>query len=161
MKDIEFKTETQKFKYRVNGLTINNGKLLTLLMKNKTSYCLPGGHVELGEDSRSAMIREMEEEINTSVNIDKELAIVENFYTDKNNFKTHEISCYYTVVPNDWSQIPSTDYIKTENDKGEIKEHHFVWLDLDKIDEYDLRPSYLKNKLHKKNYNFEHLIIKE
>ena len=79
MKDIEFKTENEKFKYRVNGLVIRNGKLLTLLMKNKTSYCLPGGHVELGEDSRSAMMREMQEEIEASITIDKELAIVENF----------------------------------------------------------------------------------
>lgn len=161
MKDIEFKTENQKFKYRVNGLIIRDGKLLTLLMKNKTSYCLPGGHVELGEDSRSAVIREMQEEINTAVVIDKELAIVENFYTDKNHFDTHEISYYYTVIPNDWSQIPSVDYTKTENDKGEWKEHHFVWLPLKEIDTYDLRPSYLKEKLLRNHYDFEHLIIKE
>lgn len=161
MKDIEFKMENEKFKYRVNGLVINNGKLLTLLMKNKTSYCLPGGHVELGEDSRSAMIREMQEEIDTSVDIDKELAIVENFYTDKNNYRTHEISHYYIVTPSSWDKIPSTDYIKAENDKGEIKKHHFVWLDLDKISTYDLTPNYLKEKLIKNDYNFEHLIVEE
>ncbi len=161
MKDIEFKTETQKFKYRVNGLVINNGKLLTLLMRNKTSYCLPGGHVELGEDSISATIREMQEEINASVTIDKELAVVESFYIDKNNFNTHEISYYYTVIPNDWSQIPTTDYTRTENDKGKIKEHNFVWIDLNNIDAYDLKPNYLKQKLQNNNYNFEHLIIKE
>ena len=55
-------------------------------MKNNISYCLPGGHVELGEDSKTAILREMLEEINTSVSIDKELAIVENFYLDKKNF---------------------------------------------------------------------------
>lgn len=161
MNDIEFKTESQKFKYRVNGLVINNGKLLTLLMNNKASYCLPGGHVELGEDSRSAMIREMQEEIDTSVIIDKELAIVENFYTDKNNYRTHEINHYYIVTPSSWDKIPSTDYTKVENDKGEIKGHNFVWLDLNKINEYDLRPNYMKDKLYRNNYLFEHLIIKE
>lgn len=161
MKDIEFKTDSEKFKYRVNGLVINNGKLLTLLMKNKTSYCLPGGHVELGEDSRTATIREMQEEIDTAVSIDKEIAIVENFYTDKNNYKTHEISYYYTVLLDNWDKVSTNDYTRTENDKGEIKEHNFVWLDLDKIDTYDLRPNYLKEKLIKNNYNFEHLIIKE
>lgn len=103
----------------------------------------------------------MEEEINTSVTIDKEIAIVENFYIDKNNFNTHEISYYYTVIPNDWSQIPTTDYTRTENDKGKIKEHNFVWIDLNNINDYDLKPNYLKQKLQNNNYNFEHLIIKE
>ena len=51
MKDIEFKNETQKFKYRVNGIVIYNNKILTIKMKNNVSYCLPGGHVELGEDT--------------------------------------------------------------------------------------------------------------
>ena len=34
MEDIEFKTETKKFKYRVNGIVIYNNKLLTIKMKN-------------------------------------------------------------------------------------------------------------------------------
>ena len=161
MADIAIKTPSDKFKYRVNGLIIRDGKLLTLQMKDKTSYCLPGGHIELGEDSRSATMREMEEEVDTSVTIQKELAIVENFYTDRNGLKTHEISHYYTVTPNSWEKIPSTDYTKSENDKGEMKEHHFVWLDLEKIDTYDLRPSYLKDIMMKNANSFEHLIIKE
>ena len=79
MEDIEFKTETKKFKYRVNGIVIYNNKLLTIKMKNNISYCLPGGHVELGEDTKTAMLREMLEELDTPVSIDKELAFVENF----------------------------------------------------------------------------------
>ena len=42
MEDIEFKTTNKKFKCRVNGLIIHDGKILTLRMKNNTSYCLPG-----------------------------------------------------------------------------------------------------------------------
>ena len=137
MKDIEFKSSTQKFKYRVNGVIINNNKLLTLKMKNNISYCLPGGHVELGEDSKSAILREMLEEIGTPVSIVKELAIVENFYLDKNNFQTHEISFYYVVNPD-----------------------NFEWLDISMLEDYDFRPEFLKEKLIDKNYNFEHIIKK-
>ena len=92
---------------------------------------------------------------------DKELAIVENFYMDKNNFDTHELSFYYTVIPNDWSQIPATDYTKAENDNGEIKKHTFVWLELKDINNYDLKTNFLKQNLQNNNYNFEHIIIKE
>lgn len=59
MDDIELKTETQKLKFRVSGITIRDGKILTLLMKNKTTYCLPGGHIEMGEDSKSTVLREI------------------------------------------------------------------------------------------------------
>ena len=85
MEDIEIKTDKKKFKYRVNGIVIKDNKILTIKMKNNVSYCLPGGHVELGEDSKTAIIREMLEELDTNVTIQKELAVVENFYTDKNS----------------------------------------------------------------------------
>jgi ADP-ribose pyrophosphatase YjhB (NUDIX family) len=59
MKDIEFKTDSKKFKYRVNGFIIHNNKILTIKMKNNISYCLPGGHVELDKDTRTAILREL------------------------------------------------------------------------------------------------------
>lgn len=160
MKDIKIQTDTQKFKYRVNGIIIQNNRILTIKMKNNISYCLPGGHVELGEDSNSAIIREMLEEINTKITIQKELAIAENFYIDKNNLLTHEISFYYIVKPDNFSNIPLGDYLRCENDKGKLKQHNFVWLDIDSLKDFDLRPSFIKEKLINNNYIFEHIIIK-
>jgi len=161
MVDIEIKTDTQKFKYRVNGIVIKNNKLLTLRMKNNTSYCLPGGHIEFGENSKAAIYREMLEELNTNVLIDKEFAVVENFYTDKNNLQTHEISFYYIVKPDNFAKIPLHDYSTEEIDKGELKQHNFVWLDLDKLNEYDFQPLFIKEKIVNNNLNFEHIIVKE
>ena len=133
MEDIEIKTDKKKFKYRVNGIVIKDNKILTIKMKNNVSYCLPGGHVELGEDSKTAIIREMLEELDTNVTIQKELAVVENFYTDKNSLLTHEISFYYIVNPDNFSNISLEDYSKYENDKGEIKQHNFVWLPINTL----------------------------
>ena len=39
MKDIELKTNEKKFKYRVNGIIIHDGKVLALKMKNNMSTC--------------------------------------------------------------------------------------------------------------------------
>lgn len=160
MEDIEIKTDKKKFKYRVNGIVIKDNKILTIKMKNNISYCLPGGHIELGEDSKTAVIREMLEELDTNVNIQKELAIVENFYTDKNGLLTHEISFYYIVNPDNFSNISLEDYSKYENDKGEIKQHNFVWLPINTLREFDFRPTFVKEKLINNNYEFEHIIIK-
>lgn len=160
MRDLEIKNNTKKFKYRVNGIIIKNNKILTIKMKNNISYCLPGGHVELGEDSNTAIIREMLEEVNTNVTINKEFAVVENFYTDKNNLLTHEISFYFIVEPENFSKIPLENYSKCENDKGELKQHNFVWLEIDSLKDFDFRPYFIKEKLINNNFNFEHIIIK-
>lgn len=161
MNDIEIKTDLHKFKYRVNGIIIKDNKLLALKMKNNVSFCLPGGHVELSEDTRSAIIREMLEETETEVTISNELAIVESFYKDKHDLSTHEISFYYIVEPKNYDKIPLENYTRIENDKDEIKSHNFEWLELSKLADVDFRPSYIKDKLANHNLLFEHLIIKE
>lgn len=160
MEDIEFRTTEKKFKYRVNGLIIHNGKILTLRMKNNISYCLPGGHVELCESSKEAILREMFEETKTNVSIEKEFAIVENFYIDKNNLETHELSFYYILTPENFNKIKFENYSLMENDKGELKQHNFEWLDISTLDTIDFRPSFIKDKLVSGNYDFEHMIIK-
>lgn len=161
MKDVEIKTNEDKFKYRVNGLVINNNRLLALKMKNNLSYCLPGGHVELGEDSQTAIIREMAEEINTKVTIKCEIAFVENFYKDKNNLNTHELSFYYIVEPENYNNISLKDYTTNELDNEILKSHDFVWLDIASIQNVDLRPSFIKDKLANNNLTFEHIIVKD
>lgn len=159
MEDIELINNENKFKYRVNGIIIHNKKLLALKMKNNISYCLPGGHVEFGENSKKAILREMSEEIQTKVSIEKLFSVVENFYTDKNNLKTHEISFYYLVSPENFDNIKLNNYSVKELDKGGEKQHNFEWLDISSLKNIDFRPSFIKNKLLTENYNFEHIII--
>ena len=48
--------------YGVKGLMIRQGKVL-LLEKHDKGYDLPGGRLEIGEDSRDGLYREMREEI--------------------------------------------------------------------------------------------------
>lgn len=107
------------------------------------------------------MIREMLEETETQVNIEKELAIVENFYLDKNNLQTHEISFYYIVKPENFDNIPLQNYVKIENDKGETKNHNFEWLDISSLKDFDFRPTFIKEKLISQNMDFQHIIIKQ
>lgn len=97
----------------------------------------------------------------TVFSIKKEFAIIENFYLDKNNLKTHEMSFYYIVEPENFDKIPLENYCIEENDKGELKQHNFEWLDIDSLNNYDFRPEFIKTKLMSGNYNFEHMIIEK
>ena len=60
--DIKIDNLYGNFKFRVNGILMHDDEILVVKMKDDSFYCLPGGHVKLGEDSKSAVIREIKEE---------------------------------------------------------------------------------------------------
>lgn len=159
MQDLKIETKTNKFKCRVNGIVILNNKILTIKSPNSNSYYLPGGHIEFTEDSKTAALREMNEELQTEVNIKSTFAIIENFYVDRNNLSTHEISFYYAIESK--KNLPEDDFQLTENDKGVIKTHFFHWIKLNDLKNTDFRPSILKEKLSNNNLDFEHIILKQ
>jgi len=161
MSDIEYIRDREKFKYRVCGIVIKDDKILTINCKDFDAYYLPGGHAEFGEDSKQATIREMLEETETNVTIEKTIAIVENFYIDKHNLNTHEISFYYLVKPENYDNIKLENYSRMENDKGKLKQLNFEWIKLKELKDIDFRPHFLKEKLAKKDYAFEHLIVRQ
>ena len=159
MEDIKLTINKKNFKYRVNGIIIHKERILAL-RRSDGAYCLPGGHVEIGEDSNEAIIREMREETNTQISINKELAIVEFFYIDRNNSETHEISFYYLVEPKEYDKIKEQNISIVDIDNGKIKKHNLEWLNIKELNNIDFRPDYIKSKLIQGDYTFEHQIIK-
>lgn len=150
-----------KFKYRVSGLLVSEDKLLTVDMDNSGFLCLPGGYVEIGEDSKTSIIREMEEETKYKVVINKLVSIVENFFIDKKGDYTHEIALYYLLEISNDNIGEINNYSYCENDNGNIINHNFHWINLADIKKLDFRPNILKEKLSKEDFTFEHFIYKE
>jgi ADP-ribose pyrophosphatase YjhB (NUDIX family) len=78
------------------GLLIDQGKIL-ICQNKQHSYCyLPGGHIELGESAKQALVREIKEELNVSVTIGNFIGAVENKWVS-NTHLTHEISFVFHV----------------------------------------------------------------
>lgn len=155
--DIKIKTDNYNFKFRVSGVVIVENKLLVTDMDNSGFFCLPGGYVELGETTMEAIIREMKEEINKNFEVKEYLGVVENYFINKYTKKMHEISFYYLMHPKDFIDI--NDFIIYEKDGEGIIKQDFKWIDLDEIDNYDIRPEFLKERLRKNDMVFNHLII--
>ncbi len=146
--DISIKSEEGKFKFRVCGILEHNGKYLLVKINTNNFYCLPGGHVELGEDTDAAVLREMHEELDYEVKIKKLLAINQNFFYDQNDYKKfHELGFYYLVEAVDENKINTSDYVREELDKGKIQHLDFKWFDLDQLKTSDVRPSFIKDIL--------------
>ena len=151
MIDIDIKHEDGFFKLRVCGVVKKNNKILTLKASSFDGYCFPGGHIELGELSNKALLREMKEELGIEVEIEHLICVNENVFTNVKGTTSHEIAYYYLVTPK--GEISENDFVVEEMDKGKLKKHNFCWLDINEIEKYSLMPpfigEYLKNN--KKN----------
>ena len=140
--DIRIKADVT-YKSRAAGLVKHNNKFLFVNMDKSPYWCVPGGHIELFENSEKAAIREVEEETGMQVKAKKLFLIQENFYFNKNNLRFHELGFYYLVEPKKGSHIIENQIIE-ENDKGIINHLEFRWLTKQDIQKTEIKPTKIK-----------------
>lgn len=161
MKDsIRMKNDDYYFKFRAAGLLIQDNKVLIVEMDNNGFFCLPGGYVDIGETTEDAVKRELYEEFGKEVRIRKYLGMVENYFETKSLRRMHEISCYYLLELSD-PNVSLQDISLVENDNDHIVRLDFKWVNIGEIDNYDLRPSFLKELVKSSDLEFKHLIFNE
>ena len=84
--DITIDVEDYKLNIRAAGIIIHNNKLLTHRNVNSDHYALPGGRVEIGENSEETIKREILEETGKEIEIKGYISTIENFF-EMNNQK--------------------------------------------------------------------------
>ncbi len=159
MADIKLNIDGNKFKFRVCGLVKNGDKVLIQKIASNKFYCLPGGHVELGEDTKFAVNREITEEIGNPIKDEKLFAIIENFFGGTEGGRYHEIGFYYRA--NLKQEMETKDYTIIENDKGIDKKLEYKWVTKEELQSIDFRPVVLKPLLFEESEKIEHIILKE
>lgn len=134
---MDFRTKFYNGTYavRASAIIIQNNKIY--LIKSSDNYYLPGGAINFREDTSVAVKREVKEELNVAVTIDKLAFIIENQFELRGN-PYHQIEFHYMVTP--LSDL-SLDLIED----GKHKECE--WIDLDDIDKIRLNPAVLKTEL--------------
>ena len=88
--DLTLDVEDYKLNIRAAGVIIHNNKILAHRNLNKDHYCIPGGRVEIGENSEETVKREIQEELGKQIEITGYVATIENFF-EMNESKYHEI----------------------------------------------------------------------
>lgn len=157
--DLKIETEEIKLKVRANGVILNEDKVLMCSINHSGFWCLPGGHIHLGEDSKTASIREINEEVGISFDDSELFLMMESFFIGKNNKQFHELSFYYLMK----GRIPDkklVDYSCDENDEGKIVHLDFKWIKLDELDNFDVRPTALLESLKNRDFRLKHIISK-
>jgi ADP-ribose pyrophosphatase YjhB (NUDIX family) len=85
-----------RFQLRAAAVVIHDRFVLLHRLEGDEFWALPGGRVEPGEDARSALIREMGEELTETVKCDELLYVVENFFAHAGK-PNHEIGLYFAT----------------------------------------------------------------
>ena len=111
------------------GVAVRDGKILLCKAKGGTSAYLPGGHIELGETGREALIREIKEETGLNSTAGRFLGVVENSFVQKGK-KHSEINLVYELELEspDGTVSAAEDWIE------------FEWRELSDIDAANLLP---------------------
>ena len=146
--DLPLNVEDYILNVRACVMIVHNSKILTHKNVNKDHYSLPGGRVEIGENSEKTVKREIEEELGKEIQIEGYIATVENFF-ELDGKKYHEILF-----------IQKGEFVEEEDKKIDYTLHNkegkdylqYEWLDLSKIENYDILPRCVKKILTKKKF---------
>ena len=141
--DITIDIEGQLLNVRTAMCIIHNHKLLTHRNVNSDHYAVPGGRIQIGEDSVTALKREIMEEMGKEIEAIGYVATIENFFEMKGS-KFHEIMFVHRAefkneedkkIEYTIKNIEGEDYLQYE------------WIEIDKIEEYPIVPQIIKKIL--------------
>ncbi|MBQ7466882.1 MAG: NUDIX domain-containing protein [Clostridia bacterium] len=154
-RDVKFWKEDGSFKLRVCGILKVGDKYLISNCNHSPFWSYPGGHIELGEDSEHAVMREFFEETKIEAEIQKFIAVEQLFFKREDDKPFHEIGFYYLLSSK--SDIDTTNFQLEEIDKGEKKFHEFKWVTLEELEKIDVRPVKIKKCL-QENLQWQNII---
>lgn len=150
---IKFQRGKDQFNFRCIAIFIKDNRLLIQKDIKDDFWALPGGRVELFENSRDTVVREIHEELGWKVQVIRPVWFFENFF-QIGGTKVHEIATAYLM--------DIYDVIKFEPNvafRGNEDHLVFKWFDISKLDEINLKPKVLRSKLNNLPNNIEFLSV--
>ncbi|MGE5138297.1 MAG: NUDIX hydrolase [Rudaea sp.] len=141
---IEFSRGDVRFNYRIAGAAIHDGRVLLQQAIEEGFWVLPGGRAELLESAAETLTREMKEELDVVIKIDRLLWIVENFF-EYSGFRYHELSFIFLMHFPEDSPLYHVDGL-IEGVEGTAPAV-FRWFALGELDSIPLYPGFLRGQL--------------
>ena len=155
---ISFDTGSHRFNLRAAAVIFHDEYVLLHQVEGDDFWCLPGGRMEPGEHAAQTVIREMEEEVGASVQIEKTLCIVENFFS-YNGRPNHEIGIYLVARLEPGS--PLLDLAVSHSGHERNKRLTLTWVARQRLSEIDVRPIFLRQLLQADRVALAHVIQQE
>lgn len=133
--NIDFKQENYRFNARASAIIYNKNKTKILLFKVKDgrdTFMLPGGRIEHYEDSKTAIKREIKEEL--GYDLEFEICSIQENFLEKDNIKSTQYCFCYKSIYN--GIIENNKFVCKDNNNI-----YFYWIDIDKLSNYKIVPN--------------------
>src|SRR3989304_4939607 len=144
-----------RFTNRVVGIALDRGRVLLHRTDDMGFWALPGGRAELLEPSPETLRREMLEELEADVTVERLLWLAENFFQHEGRIH-HELGFYFLMHLSPDSPLRD----KTEPFYGHEGETRiiFEWHSIDSLGTLRLYPTFLRSGLKSIPANIVHII---
>ena len=154
MTDVSVKMENFKFNYRVSVIIRRGNQVLVHHDTDENIITLPGGRVQIGEQTKDAIVRELKEEIGSEIEILKDVSFLENFF-DVPELKYHEILLTFEGKFKDESLYLKEKFEPMEDEKkGKLE---FCWKDINSLSNQNFVPNKLISVIENSN-EMRHLV---
>ena len=148
MQDLTIELDEGVLNCRAAAIINHNGKILFHKNTAEPHYALVGGRVQITERSDDTVKREIKEELGKDIEITGYICTIENLFNHPHNGKKyHEIMFVHSAEFIDDDDKKITETMQNIEEAEEEKHIQYEWIDLDKIDSYDIRPAVIKEIL--------------
>ena len=148
-RDISIMIGNTKFNYRVGVIMEYKGKVIIEKGDKVDFGVIPGGRVMTGEDTKTALIREINEEMHFDISKKRITLchVIENFFRmNKRNY--HELYFVYELKLDDRDEIvhkKKDDFINYDSECN-----YYEFIDIDKLENEQIKPIVLKDIIKKR-----------
>ncbi len=149
--------DNKYFRYRAAAIIVENDCILLASNDVSDYYYSVGGGVHIGETSQKAVEREVFEETGVKYEVDRLIAIHENFFSDITVFKSdacHEISLYYLMKPRGTQELNS-------NSTCLVGKEYMNWIPISDLKNITAYPTFLYDVLENPTKEVKHYITKQ
>ena len=136
-------------------VAINEGKVLLQKVVKDGYWFLPGGRAEFQETAEETLRREMREELQTAITVERLLWVVENFF-EHSGKAFHELGLYFLMSFPKASPVLHADHTFFVEEAS--KDFIFQWQPLESLKELLLYPSFLQSALQELPPGAEHIV---
>lgn len=137
---LKFEEGKIRVTYRATGIAFNNNRVLLSKKEDDDFWYLPGSWVKLLESPEDALKRSPGKELDTEIQIDRLVWVVENY----SNNKSYDELYFLVILPDNssayWEDKP---FVVGTNGSKQI----FKWHSLDELKEMPLYPAFLRTAL--------------
>ncbi|SHG74896.1 NUDIX hydrolase [Ornithinibacillus halophilus] len=140
--DLSIKLDGGRFNFRTAVILLDNERVLLHKNEYDEHWALPGGRVALFEETEATAVREMKEELDVDVEVERLLWFTENFF-DFEGEAFHEIAAYYKV--NLLSDLYKGNNIFHGKEGDRIL--LYQWFPIEQLRQVELYPYFLREGL--------------